>query len=104
LCLVQPNRAQRGRPAGAKDKQKRVRRKKKQMEADAKRNVANGLGKDRGGTGPRGRPRGAKDAVPRRKKMLLSERTEEQVPESMDKVQDSLDLYNRAYQQVVAGM
>ena len=71
------------------------------MEADAKRNEANGLGKD--GTGPRGRPRGAKDAVPRRKKMLLSER-KEQVPESIDNLQDSWDLYNRAYQQVVAGM
>lgn len=73
------------------------------MEADAKRNVANGLGKDRGGTGPRGRPRGAKDVVPRRRKTLVSE-DKEQVPESIDNLQDSWDLYNRAYQQVVAGM
>ena len=101
LCFVQPTRAQRGRPAGAKDKKKRVRRKKKQIEADVKRNVANDFGRD--GTGPRGRPRGAKDVVPRRRKTLPSEGKEQKL-ESMDNLQDSLELYNRAHQQVVAGM
>jgi hypothetical protein len=71
------------------------------MEADAKQKEE----MRREGTGPRGRPRGAKDSAPRaRKKTLESMELALAVRQGTEKVTDSLDLYNRAYQQVVAGM